>query len=41
MGVIGLGFGTYHGAKGQFESGRKNFDWQKSGNEVATAGGEK
>lgn len=41
MGVIGLGFGTYHGVKGQFESGRKNFDWQKSSNEVATAGGEK
>ncbi len=40
MGVIGLGFGTYHGLKGQFDSPRKNFEWQKSSNEVATANGE-
>lgn len=30
MGVIGLGFGTVHGLKGQFESGRQNFEWQKT-----------
>lgn len=29
MGVIGLGFGTAHGMLGKFESGRKNFEWQK------------
>lgn len=34
MGVIGLGFGAAHGLKGQFESGRKNFEWQKS-NDIA------
>lgn len=27
MGVIGVGFGAYHKAKGQFESPRKNFEW--------------
>lgn len=41
MGVVGLGFGTYHGVKGKFESPRKNFEWQKPGNDVATANGER
>ncbi|MCC6978329.1 MAG: hypothetical protein IT343_08410 [Candidatus Melainabacteria bacterium] len=36
MGVIGLGFGTYHGVKGQFKTGRQNFEWQKN---TETAGG--
>lgn len=36
MGVIGVGFGAAHQLKGQFESGRKNFEWQKASE---TAGG--
>lgn len=36
MGVIGLGFGTYHGVRGQFKTARQNFEWQKNGE---TAGG--
>lgn len=31
MGVIGLGFGTYHGVRGQFKTARQNFEWQKNG----------
>lgn len=43
MGVIGLGFGTAHGLKGQFESGRKNFEFQRNkdtaGNTTDLSGG--
>ena len=35
MGVIGLGFGTYHGVKGQFTSARQNFEFQKAGSDTA------
>lgn len=49
MGVIGVGFGAYHNAKGRFESSRKNFEWSNKNDtadgaapkEFKVVGGEK